>query len=311
MADELLETMRRALSPTPQVHGVTAESDIDEQEVWERALDRSRRRKQLEEDKERQRITFDYGPVCIVNIGDVHAGGTGVDYARLDRDLDLILATPGMFIGLAGDMLDNYIIGKLALLQIEREFKVSEEWVLVKRIVAKAAPKLLWSCSGNHDMWTYMLTGIDYFRDVHQQLAPNVLYGRHQILVNVHVGTAVFRWRIRHKWRGFSMYNDTHGIERANKFDQGVPFDIGVMAHTHTAGLSRQFNNGGQTGLAVICGAYKRHDEYADKLGLPRPNEQTAVAVILDELGGFITTSNLELAANFMRRMYPGDKSNE
>jgi len=296
---------REAGPPTPEIFGVTAgEEMLDEAEVWERVVAMSRKRKAVETRKVRQVIRFSHGPICIVNLADIHAGGTGVDYDRLDQDLALIDETPGMFPAVDGDILDNFIIGKLAQLQVNRDFSIAAEWVLVKKILTMMGPKLLWAVGGNHDKWTYSLAGIDYFREVVKSIRPGVLYDQDEILVDVYVGEALFKWRIRHKWRGSSQYSPTHAIEKAAKFDKGKEFDIGIGAHTHEAGVARFFNNGGKTGLAVLCGAYKRHDDHALAMGFPKANDMTAVPVILTEDGQILTSNSLEAAADYMAAMY-------
>ncbi|MCA9898598.1 MAG: hypothetical protein KC433_10445 [Anaerolineales bacterium] len=303
-AETILDIIEHLKAPEPQISGVVANEPIDEEEVWERAIRQNRRLKQKEQRKKEQVIAFERGPVCIVNFADLHCGNEGVDYERIDRELDIVLSTPGMYAGFIGDLLDNFIIGKLARLEMHSSFKITEEWAMVKRITKKAAPKMLWSVSGNHDYWTVMTSGIDYFREVHASLPQRVLYDDTEINVDMVVGAHTYKWRLRHKWKGSSIYNDTHAVERAAKFDKGKHFDIGVMAHTHTSGLARQFNNGGKTGLAIICGAYKRYDKFANQVGFPQANEQCAVAIVLDDQGGMTTFSNLETAAAYMRVIY-------
>jgi hypothetical protein len=108
--------------------------------------------------------------------------------------------------------------------------------------------------------------------------------------------------RCRHKWRGTSIYNPTHGIERAQKWDQD--FLVGIGGHTHAAAVAREFNAGGQTGLAVMLGAYKTVDTYARELGVPKANNGTAVAITFDAESGSVTgTTDLEAAAKFMRHV--------
>jgi hypothetical protein len=76
-------------------------------------------------------------------------------------------------------------------------------------------------------------------------------------------------------------------------------------AHTHVSGLTRAFNVEGRTGVAMLAGSYKRYDTYANDLGLPAPNQSTAVTVIIDDedrsLTGF---DNLDTAARYMDAMY-------
>ncbi|RMG91144.1 MAG: hypothetical protein D6706_18520, partial [Chloroflexi bacterium] len=108
------------------------------------------------------------------------------------------------------------------------------------------------------------------------------------------------RIKLRHKWRGSSIYNPTHAIERAAKFDKGDHFDIGVGAHTHVSGLVRMFNNGTKTGLAVQCGTYKRHDNFAEEVGFEQPNAMTAVPVVIHGRHRYTTFSTLDDALDYM-----------
>jgi hypothetical protein len=301
----LLDLLSRARGgPRPTVSGYVP-GEIDAGEVWSRAVDVSRRA--LDRANDRPVISFDYGPVCIVHSADWHLGGEGTDYARLEAELGVVRDTPGMYLGFVGDALDNFIIGKLMSLRMNTRFKVSEEWAMVRHAFEMIATKLLYVVDGNHDQWTYRLGGIDYFRDVMESIRPGVVYGNDELLLDVRVGDGLTQIRARHKWKGSSIYNDTHGIERAAKFDKGVPFDIGVAAHTHASGLSREFNNGRSTGHAVLCGTYKRLDAFATQVGFTRPNEATAVATVIDESGVLLGTSNLMAAAAFMRALYKED----
>lgn len=297
----------RAPVPTPRITGLTVEEDdLDEDEIWDNAIRKSRRRRETEEKRNGQRIEFSHGPVCIVWIADTHVGSTGVDYDRLSDDLETIESTPGMYACVLGDVLDNFIMGRLKDIRLGTEFSVSQEWVLARRVLRRLAPKLLLSVSGNHDLWTYALTGIDYLREIHALLNPGIVYAKYDSSVTLSIGGRDYVMRARHKWKGYSQYNDTHGIEWAAKFDKGRHFDIGVGAHTHKGGLYRQFVNGGVTGHAIMCGSYKVHDEFPVKVGLPEANEAAAVAMIIDELGES-GTNNLDHAAAYMRAMYQED----
>lgn len=287
--------------PTPTV-GNYEPHEIDEAEVWQRAIAISERT--LERAAVVPSITFDYGPVCIVNCADWHLGGDGTDYARLERELTLIRDTPGMYVAFVGDALDNFIIGKLMALRMGTSFKVSEEWAMVRHAFSMIADKIIYVVDGNHDQWTYRLAGIDYFGETMERIRPGVIYANDELTVDIAVGPSVTRFKVRHKWKGNSIYNPTHGIERASKFDKGKHFDIGVGAHTHESGLSREFNNGGTTGIAVLCGTYKREDGFAKQVGFSQFNEATAVATILDEDGIALGTNKLHKAANYMRALY-------
>lgn len=290
----------------PVIENALAElDDVDEDAIWQRAITESRRAKERLRRSRAGVLAWDYGPVCLVFMADTHLGGTGVDYEAIDRDIDMVLQTPGAHIIGVGDLLDNFIIGKLMAIQMDTPFTIDEQWSLVRRMLRRMAPRLVASVGGNHDNWTRLLAGVDYFHDVHEQIVGNhILFGKNELRCEVRVGEASYPFKIRHKWRGFSMYNPTHAAERDAKFNSGYPWRVGVAAHTHTGGYVREFNRGGQTALAVQCGTYKRIDDYADTNDFPEPNEAAAVAVILDEEGGMFGTSNLRAALKYMRKVY-------
>lgn len=293
--------------PTVSVQGVTpAYEEINEDDIWEQAVLKSRRVREINGRRHDQHITFSHGPVCLVFLADLHLGDTGVDYERLDDDIETIVETPGMYVVLVGDALNNFIVGRLKDIRMGAEFSISEEWVMVKRVLRKLAPKMIMSVSGNHDLWTFALTAVDYLEEIHARINPDILYSKYDNQVTVSVGEEAHVLRARHKWKGYSQYNPTHGVEWAAKFDKGRHFDIGIAAHTHVSGLYRQFNNGGKTGHAIICGSYKIFDWYAEDKGFPLANEAAAVALLIDENGSAVAgTNNLDSAASYMRAIYP------
>ena len=293
---------KRTKAPTPEVDGVTASDYIpSEDDVYERAVRGWDQTDDLVRKRSQQTLLFDHGPVAFACVADQHFGDRGTNYKRAFGEAELIANTPGMFVILAGDLVNNFVIGKLTALRMDTRLTISDEIVLLRRYVRILAPKILLHLGGNHEYWTTLLTGIPYFRDVIAEAAPDALYDNDQIDVTVKVGQAEYPGRIRHKWRGSSIYNATHGIERAYKWSHG--FLWGVGAHTHESGLIREFNADGQTGLAVVCGSYKREDDYARRLGLPEANNSTAVVIIFSQ-DGMLGFSNLQLAIDYMRKYY-------
>jgi len=292
--------------PTCTATGVTAAGELpDEEAVYQRAVAGWEETRELEERKNSQVLEFSHGPVAMVWMADQHLGGKGVDYPRAFAEAEIVRDTPGMFAGTVGDLLDGFIIDKLLKIRLGKAFSIPEEFALVRRYLRVLGPKLKISVGGNHDFWFSWLTGIDYFREVLAGIVPGVLYDVDDCRVTVRVGDAEFRGRVRHKWRGTSIYNPTHGAERAAKWDQD--FEWAVGAHTHACGVARGFVAGGESGIAVQCGSYKVVDDFARRLGVPKANKSTAVAIVFDEetrsMTGF---ENLDFAARFMRKVYAG-----
>jgi hypothetical protein len=301
---------KRRQDVRPTVTGAIAEDVvIDMEEAWKKAVAMSRKRKKHEQKRASRAINFDCGPVCFVNMADFHVGAEGTDYERIEAEIDIINRTPGMFIGFAGDMVDNFIVGRLQRIQRDSSFQINEQWAVLKYLLKKVTEndRLLWSVAGNHDNWTPALAGIDYFAELHAQLTKNVIVDSGQADIAVTVGGVTRHWRIRHKWKGNSQWNSLHAIAKASKFNNAQPFDIGVGAHTHRSGLSGYFEVGQKTCVAVLCGAYKRYDDFAIQEGFAQPNNRTGVPVVQDEEGEFTLFPSIEAAANYMSAMYDGD----
>lgn len=297
---------RRARRPGPQVIGVTtADFAIDEDAIYRRMVEAYAQAAALDDKRNHQRILFPKGPVGIAEVADLHFGSEGVDYQRVFDEGKMIAETPALYLGFNGDAVDNFILAKMQSARFESVVKIPDEWVLFKRYLRLVAPKLVFAVSGNHDHWFHFLTGIDYFKDVLERFAPCAIYDAFDTRFSLQVGQAQFPCRARHKWRGNSIYNPTHAIERAFLFDQD--FTIGFGAHTHASGLCRQMNCAGRTGMALLAGSYKRLDPYAREKGFAKPNGSTAVTVLVDEGGSMVGYDRLEKACEELRLHHRGD----
>lgn len=275
----------------PRIVGVgPADYLPDDDEVYERALTQWSRTERLQARQQSQEIGFDDGPVCLVFVADLHLGNRGTNYVRIFDDAALIREIPDAWVILLGDLVDNFIVQKLLSVRMDVTFSIDDEWALARRYLSLVGPRLVASVGGNHEGWTIAMSGIDYFREVLTGINDHCLYSPDDCLATIRVGDHRWIMRARHRWLGHSIYNPTHGIERAAKFD--CPFDLGIGAHTHIGGLTRQFVSAGRTALAVLCGTYKVADRFAQRQGFPRTSESAAVAVIIDPETGTMTGYN-------------------
>ena len=303
---QIREQVRERLQPT--THHVEVEGSIvgeqlpDPLAVLERSIERFNRLRDSMNRQRNQTIRFPNRPIAIAFAADNHIGNDGVDYERMFSEAELIADTENMYAINLGDLADNFIVQKLLSLRMFTSTTIPEEWALVQHYVRILGPSLLAVIGGNHDGWTKAIAGVDQLQNILAYLRPDLLYHSDELLVNIQVGPLSVPARLRHKWRYNSVLNPTHGIERTYERDQAKRFLLGVGAHTHISGLSRQFNAGGQTGLAVICGAYKIYDPFAVRLGLAEANKSTAVTVIFHPQYGMTGYDNLELAAEKMNQ---------
>jgi hypothetical protein len=234
-------------------------------------------------------------------VGDLHLGSSGTDYPRVFSEAETIAKTPRMYAILCGDLLDNFIVPKLMAARMDSAIGICDEWALVTKYLRLIAPKLLASVEGNHEHWTWVLGGVNYFADVLKGISPNALFDTDDMIVNVFVKDYCYPLRIRHNWRHRSIYNLTHGIEQAARFDGGAMIWVG--AHTHASGVIRGFNARGDNGAAVLCGSYKVRDEHAKRKGFARHNTQTAQTLILFDDGTKIACESVARAATTIRAL--------
>lgn len=288
-------------APEPEVSGIRAEQKIDSDKTLERAIEEWKCSEQRRKKQDQQKISFERGPVALTWIADLHLGGPGVNYPRVFEEAELIANTPGMYVGVLGDLVDQFIISKLSHKYLRRHLSIPDEWVLLKKYLETLGNKLQVVVRGNHEGWMQALTGLDYFREAVEDVSPDVLYDRHDCSFKLEVGDDAWRVRARHKWKGSSIYNPTHGIERAAKWDQD--FDIGVGAHTHQGSFARGFDRGGEAAMALMCGSYKVEDEYASKQGFSHARQSTAVTVIARD-GKLLGCEYISLASEIMHNFY-------
>lgn len=273
------------------------EPEIDKGELWGRAVRVSERVKRNEERRKDRQISFARGPVVLFFMADLHLGSAGVDYGAIDEDIRVIrsVAETGVGVGvvLGGDLIDNFIVGKLQnLRKRESPFLSVEEWSLVDYALERLAPFIIGSVAGNHDNWSWAVAGVDLLRQRHMELTPGIIYDPYELNFALDVGAFSCRVVVRHAWKGHSKYNPSHGIEDGH-WTRGRQFDVAVGAHTHRGGLAREIDIGGQVGYALICGTYKKVDEYGKRLGLPPTLPTAAVAIVVDDDGIQFATTNL------------------
>lgn len=243
-----------------------------------------------------QGITLPDGPCAIALFGDQHFGGK-CDYRRLRADADLVATTPNMYVIQGGDLVDNFIIGRLQAVQKQQATTFDQELRAATWWVDRVAPSMVVWVGGNHESWTRKTSGIDFWRTRLQNCL--CLYDPHQIRFTINHCGNTHRVMVRHKWRHGSVFNVTHGIEVG--YDRVASFDVGIGFHTHQATLCRPFLRDGQRRYAVLIGTYKLRDEYARELGFPNTAEGggSGAFIFLPD-GRLIWEDNLQTAAEIL-----------
>lgn len=287
--------------PAPIIEGTGPENDYDVEAIKREALRRSADKNKRAKQKENQHIRFSHGPVAIVFLGDQHIGNQGTDYERIYEEQRIILSTPGAYVWQMGDLIDNFVIGKLMAENMKPASPVWDQWILGGDYLKGFADRLLAVCGGNHEAWTMRLVGIDFTKEIVP--GPGILYDADEVNATVHVGGHAVKVRSRHRWKYSSQYNQTHGQERSFRFDTAEP-DVYVGAHLHTGAVARETVHDRRRKIAIQTGTYKVHDDYARAMGFAAHDASTACALVINDTGSMWACADLLAVKEYMLAVY-------
>ncbi len=214
------------------------------------------------------------GPFGVAHLGDPHVDDDGTDIALLERHVQIINKTEGLFGANVGDYSNNWV-GRLARLYGDQATSAREAWVLVEWLISST--HWLYLIGGNHDMWSGAGDPVQWMS--HQ---ANSLYEHNgaRLALKTPDGRE-FRVNARHDFQGHSQWNTAHGPSKAAQM--GWRDHVLTCGHTHVSGY--QVVKDPATGLishAIRVGSYKTHDRYADEKGLPNQNIFVAPVTIFD-----------------------------
>lgn len=240
--------------------------------------DRMKRRQaeMLETDRRINHAEIAFPQTILLNfIGDTHIGARETDYARLEKEIELIANTPNSYVVFIGDITDTFFFNPAQMTELEQ---IPEQVQYFNSLMdyLKEKKKLLAMVTGNHELWTTKL-GMNMY-DLH---SADVYYMEGIAYLTLHVGEQDYRVTIMHKPRGHSIYNATHPELRAGKDSQGT--DLVVGGDTHSKGIQQQpvKEFGGKSKLVTYAsiGAYKSSDEFSRKNGFAQNTEDAMFGV--------------------------------
>jgi predicted phosphodiesterase len=252
-----------------------------------------------------QTITMPDGPFAIAMLSDIH-GGSKADYVSIERDIKAIRDTADMYSILAGDLTDNFIIGKLANLQKFQSTTFDDEMRFLEWFLGILKDSMIAFVSGNHDNWTRKLTAFDHLRKLIDGVPT--LFDNNQVRFRLVQNGVTEKWLVRHKFKYSSIFNPTHGMQVT--WERGEqPFDVVLGGHTHIAALCNEFIKHDVKRFAVLLGTYKLRDEYGVELGYAHTHTDTAgsACFVYDGYGNKIWCDTVQKAIpilNYFKSIY-------
>ena len=207
----------------------------------------------------------DNRPIGVAFMSDIHAGASGVDYARFRRDLHTIHDTDGLYVIINGDLVENAkVMSKAGNALYHAAFANPREQITyIRKRLEIARGSILSILAGNHDSRDGQHAGIDRLPDLCRDL--DVPYGTEAGMTHhLIVGGQPYVVVAKHDYAGKSNITKSNSARRMwtewpHAWDAA---DVIALAHLHEANIAHQYQRGRDV-VWLRSGTYKSHDEYA------------------------------------------------
>jgi len=180
------------------------------------------------------RIDGRYGKnFAIVPLFDVHYGSTGHREGKFQKYLRWIAETPGLYVILGGDLMDNALDDGRGMCY-DQDIPPQSQLDDMTEMLAPIAHRVLTMFPGNHEWRTYKKTGIDISKILADRL--DIPYHTGPVLLSILAGEHKFTIDARH---GFSRPGTKGGqLNAAMKPMKWMDADFFLSGHTHEALVS-------------------------------------------------------------------------
>ncbi len=233
------------------------------EEKWKRAEEENSHRIEIAKQKRDFTVNFDDDWVIVVAMSDLHiAPGTPVDMRRMREDAELIRKTDRCFCVCGGDVIDNHIKHRSAVMAARSQ--PNDQWQHFEYLLEIMAPKLVCVVAGNHDLWSDQIGGVDVLGRIlqnHKQTG----YSNNEARIEMRVGSQKYDLAMRHQYRMNSSFNQTHAVKQWLRNGE-QDFDIGIVGHHHEAAIEN-FIYKGSMRWAARPGAYQITSSYSAQYG--------------------------------------------
>lgn len=248
--------------PVEQEH----EAEIqDVGEYWRRCEEKAKADIARANTKGQFKVTLDSDVIGVSFISDQHIGpGTPVDFERMRLDAELIAATPGLYAILGGDLCDNHVKHRSAIMAARSQ--PSDQWRLAEYYLNILAEKIAVVVSGNHDDWTDEIAGISVLEMVCR--AQRVCYAPDEAFIDLGCGDITYRLAMRHQFGLNSRFNQTHAVKQWQRLGD-YQFDIGCVGHHHEACMEQGLYRA-QPCIYIRPGSYQITSSYSRRFGYNR-----------------------------------------
>lgn len=240
----------------------------------------------------------------IAFLGDIHYGAPLTDYAALEAHIKLILDTPGLYVILGGDCIDNHIKWVSAMLAAKMTIKSQHRWLFHTVSQFHRAKKLLAIVNGNHEAWTKTMAGLDplemYVKDF-TDIGRVVPYSPYELELNLVCNKVTYLVALRHKYRFNSSQNASHSNKRFWEYGPG-PWDVGALFDKHEFTVE-PFSRHRKIRWAVRPGAYQIASDFSMAHGYPDAHPVSPAVLFNPDKRDLQGVMGLEWAGAFLRKV--------
>jgi len=235
-------------------------------------------------------------PIAVTFVSDQHISlGNTVDLQRMREDAELIAASDGCYAVLGGDATDNHLKHRAAVLAARSQ--PSDQYELLEWYLSIFAHRVLVAISGNHDLWTNQVAGVDVLSGLLQKQL--VCYAPDEALLQVNLGSQQYKIALRHQYRMNSAFNETHCVKQY--YRHGTEnWDIGCIGHHHV-GACEYFYGHGEEKVALRPGSYQITSAYSRQFGFNRTVPTCPTVVIYPDRKEMVAFHRLEPALRFLK----------
>jgi len=200
-------------------------------------------------------------PTALFPLSDTHVGAWSADYKIFRSVTDEILATKNLYAGLVGDIahyaikLRNVLEVADNLLPPEQQTQFMESWF------NEIWPKVAFATWENHGVERQEKQAGESSQK--KIWAKKVVYFNGIGHVDLKVGDQIYRGAVSHYFRGRSMLNPIHSMQRYMRFE-GVDREWAMAGDSHTPGMGK-WTDGEKTRVAVNSGSMQTNSGYAKR----------------------------------------------
>lgn len=196
-------------------------------------------------------------PIVVVPTSDWHLGSYATDHDSFQKHLRYVLSTPHLYLIDLGDNIDNFTQFKSAEAILGQALPPKVQKLLLAKILKTLVDngKLLARCWSNHvEEFDERIFGGQ--NEAFNELCP---YLRDDGRLFLKVGEVEYKFFVKHKFSGRSIYHVNHGNKRANRLDW-PDADIVLSGDTHDGPEHDEYNYNGQPRLAMKASTFKTED---------------------------------------------------